>query len=167
MLRACGRDDVPAILGIINAAAARYEGVIPDDCWQRPYMPAAALAQEIARGVAFTGWEAAGGLQGVMGAQRVGAVMLIRHAYVLPACQNQGIGHALLSHLLAGAAAPVLVGTWADATWAIAFYRKHGFSVTSPQVSRKLLARFWTVPERQVAASMVLLGPGAAAALGM
>ena len=54
-------------------------------------------------------------------------VTLIRHAYVRTARRNEGIGSKLLSHLRQQTTRPILIGTWADATWAIRFYEKHGF----------------------------------------
>ena len=54
-IRPCRDDERPATLAIVNAAAQRYRGVIPDDRWRDPYMPAAKLDEEIAAGVAFYG----------------------------------------------------------------------------------------------------------------
>ena len=95
----CADHERPAILAIVNAAAEAYRGAIPDDCWHEPYMPSGELDSEIAAGVAFWGYEADGALVGVMGIQPVRDVDLIRHAYVLPARQGQGIGGALLEQL--------------------------------------------------------------------
>ena len=154
-IRPCRDHERAAILAIVNAAAAAYRGVIPADRWHEPYMPAAELDAEIAAGCAFWGYEADGGLLGVMGIQPVRDVDLIRHAYVLPASQGLGVGGELLEHLLASATRPVLVGTWAAAEWAIRFYRRHGFE-PAPQ---DLLRTYWTIPERQVETSVVLARP--------
>src|SRR5690349_6775557 len=91
-LRACSTDDQSLIHVIINRAAEAYRGVIPRDCWHEPYMPAADLAQEVAAGVDFWGYEDEGALAGIMGLQNVKDVALIRHAYVLPEHQGKGIG---------------------------------------------------------------------------
>src|SRR5690348_2958835 len=99
MIRPCADADFAAIESIVNEAAEAYRGVIPADCWHEPYMPAAALAAEIAAGVEFWGWEEAGALAGVMGIQPVRDVTLIRHAYVRTAHQGRGIGGALLDFL--------------------------------------------------------------------
>src|SRR4051794_29313490 len=115
-------------------------------------MPAAALDAEIAAGVAFWGYEDAGALVAIMGIQPVRDVDLIRHAYVLPSHQGRGIGGALLEHLLGSASRPVLVGTWATATWAIRFYERHGFV----RADTGLLRRYWSIPERQIETSVVL-----------
>jgi len=39
-----------AILNVVNDAAQAYKGVIPQDRWKEPYMPASELEQEIASG---------------------------------------------------------------------------------------------------------------------
>src|SRR3954470_11319673 len=109
-IRPCRADERPTMLAIVNAAAEAYRGVIPDDCWHEPYMPADELDQEIAAGVEFWGFEEDSVLLGVMGIQAADGVELIRHAYVEPAAQGRGVGTALLDHLLASATQPVLVG---------------------------------------------------------
>ena len=144
-------------LAIVNdAATAAYKGVIPDDCWYEPYMPDAELRAEIAAGVDFWAYEAEGALLGVMGRQPLAEVTLIRHAYVRPGVQQQGIGAQLLRQLLQGVDAPVLVGTWAAAWWAIRFYEKHGFKLVTPAEKDRLLRRYWTISDRQVETSVVL-----------
>jgi len=155
-IRSCRDDERPTILAIVNTAAEAYRGVIPEDCWHEPYMPAQELAGEIAAGVAFWGYEADGALVGVMGIQPVREVDLIRHAYVLPAHQRHGIGAALLQHLRRRSARRMLIGTWAAAEWAIRFYRRHGFELVSPERKTALLKQYWAVPDRQIEASVVL-----------
>ena len=99
-IRPCRDDEREAIFAIVNAAAERYRGAIPADRWHEPYMPREELDGEIAAGVAFSGYEDGDGqLIGVMGVQPVKDVVLIRHAYVLPAAQGQGVGGKLLAHL--------------------------------------------------------------------
>jgi GNAT superfamily N-acetyltransferase len=152
--RLCGKDD--DIGAIINAAAEKYRGVIPPDCFHDPYMRAEALAAEIESGVVFWGLEVTGKLAGVMGSQTVQGQVLIRHAYVLPAFQGQGLGSRLLSFLIEKHPGTILVGTWADARWAIAFYRRHGFRMVAREDAVRLLQTYWTVSARQIAASVVL-----------
>ena len=55
-IRPCTPSDVEAMLAVINAAAAAYDGVIPADRYHVPYMPAAELRAEITAGVRFFGW---------------------------------------------------------------------------------------------------------------
>jgi GNAT superfamily N-acetyltransferase len=155
-IRPCRDDERPAILEIVNAAAEAYRAVIPTDRWREPYMPRKELEAEIAAGVAFWGYEADGALVGIMGIQPVHDVDLIRHAYVLPGRQRAGVGGALLKQLAGAAARPMLVGTWAAADWAISFYRRHGFEPVPPARAAELLRAYWTIPERQIEASVVL-----------
>ena len=159
MIRRCTAADLAAIHAIVNDAAGAYRGPIPADCWHEPYMPEDELRDEIAAGVTFWGWDEDARLLGVMGLQDVGDVALIRHAYVVPAAQGKGLGGRLLEFLLANASRPVLVGTWAAATWAIRFYEKHGFTLVSPQEKERLLRKYWSIPERQIETSVVLTGP--------
>jgi GNAT superfamily N-acetyltransferase len=158
-IRPCRDDERTAILAIVNAAAEAYRGAIPADCWHEPYMPPAELDSELAAGIAFWGYRADGALVGVMGIQPVRDVALIRHAYVLPHAQGQGIGTALLRHLRGLSARRMLVGTWAAAEWAIRFYCRHGFELVSPERKTALLKTYWTVPDRQIDTSVVLANP--------
>ena len=154
MIRECQSGEVKEIYFIINEAAKAYEGVIPADRYHQPYMPLAELKQEMKQ-MTFFGEEINGELVGVMGFQPVGDVTLIRHAYVLPPWQRQGIGSKLLDYLKQLVATPrLLVGTWAEARWAIAFYQKHGFQLLPDK--DKLLRTYWNIPQRQVETSVVL-----------
>lgn len=155
-LRVCSGDDHVEIAAIVNRAAERYRGVIPVDRWHEPYMSSAELDGEIASGVVFHGLEESGRLLGVMGIQQVADVHLIRHAYVLPEAQGQGVGGRLLQHLIAQCPTRILVGTWAAASWAIAFYQRHGFAMVVADRTPELLRRYWEIPERQVETSVVL-----------
>jgi GNAT superfamily N-acetyltransferase len=155
-IRPCGEDEREAILGIVNAAAEAYRGVVPADRWHEPYMPADELDREIEAGVVFWGYEDEGELLGVMGVQDVGDVDLIRHAYVLPGSQRRGIGGALLERLTSSMQRPILVGTWAAAGWAIDFYRRHGFELVPRERTAELLRKYWTIPDRQIETSVVL-----------
>jgi GNAT superfamily N-acetyltransferase len=149
--------DFDAILKVTNDAAQAYKGVIPDDRWKEPYMSAEELRGEIEAGVRFFGWVEGGHLLGVTGIQAIKDTTLIRHAYVLPGYQRQGIGTKLLEYLIGLAETrEILVGTWADATWAIRFYEKHGFKMLSPREKDRLLRTCWNIPERQVETSVVL-----------
>ena len=155
-IRLCRDDERDDILSVINAAAAAYRGVIPADRWHEPYMPGDELDRERAAGVAFWGYEDCGRLAGVMGLQDVREVNLIRHAYVAPAKQRAGVGGKLLAHLLAMNTKPMLVGTWAAATWAVRFYERNGFELVTPQRKDELLRQYWDIPGRQVETSLVL-----------
>lgn len=156
MIRPCTDGDFELIRLIINDGARAYQGIIPEDCWKDPYMSGEQLRAEMQEGVTFWGYEENGALTGVMGIQPVQDVTLIRHAYVRSSSQKRGIGGHLLSHLRELAHGAVLIGTWADAVWAIRFYEKHGFHVVAPEQKERLLKVYWNVPERQSAMSVVL-----------
>ena len=159
-IRRCRLDEQESILAIVNAAAARYRGVIPADCWHDPYMQAAELSREISNGVSF--WGVSGldahdaQLAGVMGIQPVKDVTLVRHAYVRPEHQGKGIGSLLLQHLETLTDQRILIGTWAAATWAIRFYETHGYTLMPLHETPALLETYWGIPPRQVETSVVL-----------
>jgi GNAT superfamily N-acetyltransferase len=149
--------DFEAILQVINNAAHAYKGIIPDDSWKEPYMSSAELREEIEAGVQFFGWTEGEHLLGVTGIQAIKDITLIRHAYVLQRYQRKGIGTRLLEYLLGLAETPeILVGTWVDATWAIKYYEKHGFKLMSSTEKDRLLRTYWSIPQRQIEASVVL-----------
>ena len=156
IIRACSDDDFADILAIVNDAAESYRGVIPDDCFQIPYMPDDELHREIEANVQFWGVEHDNILAGVMGIQELGEVTLIRHAYVRPASQNMGLGAALLRHLRERAQKPLLVGTWAAAHWAIRFYERRGFDLVPSADTPVLLKKYWSITARQIETSVVL-----------
>jgi len=142
--------------GIINDAAQAYKGVIPADRCREPYMSSEYLQHEIKAGVVFWGWEEQGQLQGVMGIQNVQDVTLIRHAYVRTTQRGKGIGSRLITHLKTLSDRPLLMGTWAAATWAVRFYEQHGFQLVSQEEKNLLLRKYWSIPERQTETSVVL-----------
>ena len=114
------------------------------------------LEREICDGVVFWGYVEDEQLLGIMGIQDVKDVSLIRHAYVRTAKRNQGIGGRLLVHLRSRVARPLLVGTWANATWAIRFYEKRGFRLVDKETKDRLLSEYWSIPKRQIETSVVL-----------
>lgn len=156
MIRRCDDRDFEVIWAIINDGSQAYKGIIPTDRWTEPYMSREKLRDEIDDGVVFWGYEENGELEGVMGIQPVKDVTLIRHAYVRTSSQKRGVGARLLSHLREMADSPVLIGTWADAVWAIRFYERYGFEIVGSEEKNRLLKRYWTVPERQIETSVVL-----------
>jgi len=119
-------------------------------------MSHAELQQQFAGGVEFWGYELEQTLAGVMGIQHVEDVTLIRHAYVRTMHRQRGIGGKLLQSLARKTRRPLLIGTWADASWAIRFYRNHGFRLVDAELKAQLLRRYWDVPERQIETSVVL-----------
>ncbi|MCH7836033.1 MAG: GNAT family N-acetyltransferase [Chloroflexi bacterium] len=154
MIRPCGDSDLPRVCEIINDAASAYKGVIPDDCWHEPYMALHELRREAAA-MTFYGLEESDGLAGIIGYQPLRGVTLVRHLYVHTARQRQGVGSALLRHVIALTETPrLLVGMWADAAWAIRFYERHRFTLLPD--GDKLLRTYWAIPKRQREASLVM-----------
>jgi GNAT superfamily N-acetyltransferase len=157
VIRLCTRRDVDTIHEIINESARAYEGHIPDDRYHQPYMHQEELMSEIADGVVFYGYEQDGSLVAVMGIQDRGSVTLIRHAYTRPEKQGKGVGSRLLEYLLGITTKPVMIGTWRGASWAVRFYEKHGFRLVSEEEKNRLLRTHWSIPQRQVETSVVLV----------
>jgi N-acetylglutamate synthase-like GNAT family acetyltransferase len=156
LIRKSVESDLAAILAIVNEAAQAYREVIPVDRWRDPYMSMDELEKEISGGVVFWVAEQEGRLLGVMGIQDKGDVALVRHAYVAPTIQRKGVGTRLLRHVEGLADKPILIGTWASASWAIEFYRRNRFTVVPNSEKDRLLRTYWSIPARQIETSVVL-----------
>lgn len=156
MITKTGQKDFDTIYEIINDAASAYRGIIPADRWHEPYMTKEELEIQMEEGVQFWKYIEDGKVLGVMGIQFRGDVTLIRHAYVRTLERKKGIGSKLLEHLYKSATTPILIGTWADASWAIEFYQKHGFRILPEEEKNSLLQKYWSVPNRQTETSVVL-----------
>jgi len=153
----CGREDVLKIHFVIRKAAAGYAAIMGPGFDAETYMSPAQLGAEMDR-MTFYAAVNGGFVVGVMGFEPVDNLALIRHAYVLPACQRLGLGGRLLRHIEAEAAKDgrrrLLVGTYTDNAAAIGFYEKNGFSIAGdPQA---LLTEYWDIPQRQACGSLVL-----------
>ena len=151
------KTDSSKILYIINDASLKYKGIIPDDCWNEPYMSEQELINEFNDGVRMYGYHYNNTLIGVIGAQKVKDVFLIRHAYTLSSYQGKGAGSALLEYLLKkNKNSRILVGTWKNATWAIQFYKKFDFILHTEEETTLLLKKYWNIPTKQIENSVVL-----------
>jgi len=157
MIRKCVDSEIETIYEIINDAATAYRNVIPADRWKEPYMEMEELKEQIKDGVVFYCFEERNEVIGVMGIQDKQDVNLIRHAYVRTLKRKGGIGTQLLDYLLLKSDKPVLIGTWADAIWAIDFYKKNGFRIVGEEEKKSLLKKYWNVPDRQIETSVVLV----------
>ena len=151
------KTDTSKILHIINEASLKYKGVIPDNCWNAPYMSVQELIGEFNDGVRMYGYHHNNILIGVIGVQEVKDVILIRHAYTLSSHQGKGVGSALLEYLLKkNKNSRLLVGTWKNATWAIQFYKKFDFILHTKEQSTLLLKKYWKITSKQIENSVVL-----------
>ena len=157
MITECTPDNLSNILNVINDAALKYKGVIPEECWNEPYMSEQELIDEFGNGVRIFGYDSSSMLVGVMGIQQLEDVTLIRHAYTLSDWQGIGIGKSLLQYLFGiNESTRLLVGTWQDATWAIRFYEKNGFFLHGRTHTDQLLKTYWQIPSKQMENSVVL-----------
>jgi len=146
--------DEEQIFMVVNNGAMRYQGAIPDDRWHEPYMPRDEVRREMKR-MRFYGYAKDGELLGVIGNEPVEDTTLIRHLYVLTSAQRRGIGTKLLHYVEEMVSTEyLLVGTWQTASWALKFYKKHGFELVANK--DELLRKYWGVPERQIETSCVL-----------
>ena len=151
------KSDSSKILYVINDAAVRYKGIIPDNCWHEPYMSEQELVDEFTDGVRMFGYNRNNKLIGVIGIQEIKDVILIRHAYTLTSYQGKGIGSALLKYLLKrNQNSRLLVGTWQNARWAIRFYEKFDFILHAKKQASQLLKKYWKIPLKQIKNSVVL-----------
>ena len=149
--------NISNILHVINEAAVKYKGVIPDKCWHDPYMLEKELIDEFKNGVRMFGFKNNEKLLGVMGIQKIKNVILIRHAYTLTQYQGSGIGKSLLKYLIQKKPkACFLVGTWQEATWAIKFYEKFNFVLQSKKQTAQFLNQYWNISLDQIKNSVVL-----------
>ena len=157
MIKEYTKKDISEILHVINDASLRYKGIIPDNCWHEPYMSEHELRDEFNCGVHMYGFLHDNKLIGVIGAQEVKDVTLIRHAYILTSYQGKGTGSSLLEYLLKkNQNSRLLVGTWRKATWAIRFYEKFGFILHAKDQSTLLLKKYWKISSNQIKNSVVL-----------
>ncbi len=151
------KKDSSKVLYVINDAAIKYKGVIPENCWHEPYMSEQQLINEFNDGVRMFGYNRNNKLVGVIGIQKVKDVILIRHAYILTSHQGEGVGSLLLKYLLEkNKSSRLLVGTWQKATWAIQFYEKYGFVLKTKKQTNQLLKKYWKISLKQIENSIVL-----------
>ena len=157
MIREYKKSDSSKIIYVINDAAIKYKGIIPDNCWHEPYMSEKELVDEFINGVHMFGYHYNNKLIGVLGIQEKKDVILIRHAYTLTPYQGKGTGSALLKYLLKkNQNSRLLVGTWRNAVWAIRFYEKFGFILHTKEKATLLLKKYWKIPPNQIKNSVVL-----------
>ena len=157
MIKEYTKKDTTKILQVINDAALRYKGIIPDNCWHEPYMLEHELIDEFNYGVHIYGFLHDNRLIGVIGIQEIKDVILIRHAYTLTSYQGKGTGSSLLEYLLKkNPNSHLLVGTWRNVTWAIRFYEKFGFILHTKDQSTLLLKKYWKISSNQIKNSVVL-----------
>jgi GNAT superfamily N-acetyltransferase len=150
-LRPADRD---AALAVINAAARWYREFLPPAEYHDPEMTAAVWEAE-ARRLAWYGAFAGETLVAVMGLEYVRDAALLRHGYVLPAQQRQGVGTRLREHLEAQVPAGmrIIVGTYAANYKAGRALEKAGYRRATD--SGAVLREYYSIPEDRLQASVV------------
>jgi GNAT superfamily N-acetyltransferase len=150
-------EDFQQLLELTNLAAQIYKDKIPDILWHDPFLPADYLADEIARGVLFYKYMQQRKMIGVMGVHNFDDAAIIRHTYIHPDFQRQGIGSKLISMHLEKSKKPMLVGCLNAMHWAISFYQRHGFTLVNDDLRDQLRAKYWNYSEEHVKNSVVLV----------
>lgn len=157
-IRRLRENEVSDALRVINDAARAYKRILSSHVYKEPQMALREFLDEAER-IGFYVVEDEARIIGVMGYEYVEDVVLIRHAYVKPGRQRKGVGSLLLRHLedlirSENRASRIVVGTYADAYWAVDFYRKHGYKPVSDHDAT--LRRYYVIPDIQRENSIAL-----------
>jgi GNAT superfamily N-acetyltransferase len=151
--------DREAAVDVVNTAARWYREFLPAEELHDPEMTADQWDEE-ARRLAWYGGFLDGALVAVMGLEYSHDAALLRHAYVVPERQHEGIGLLLARHLesearRAGAARGVrriIVGTYARNHKARRALEKAGYHL-SPDPGA-ILRAYYAIPEDRLRASV-------------
>ena len=161
LIRALTLKDRDTALTVINTAAHWYREFVPEAEFHDPEMTAADWEAE---GQRMKWWGVFLGerLAGVMGLEYIRDVALLRHAYVLPEHQRQGVGSHLLDHLEAQVqgVSRIVVGTYAGNHKARHALEKAGYHLSVD--SEAVLRTYYGIPEDRLRASVTyekLLSP--------
>jgi RimJ/RimL family protein N-acetyltransferase len=152
-LRALTIADRDAALEVINVAAQWYREFLPVNEWHEPEMTPVQWEAEAQR-MTWYGAFVGGSLVGTMGLEYVRDVALLRHAYILPEYQHQGIGSCLHDHLeghIQGVHR-IIVGTYAGNYKARSALEKLGYVLSSD--SEAVLGTYYAVPEDRLRSSV-------------
>ena len=140
-------------VAVINIAAEWYSEFLPPDELHSPEMDEAAWDAE-ARRMTWWGAFAQEELVGVMGCEPIADVVLLRHAYVLPSFQRQGVASLLLQHVEARLppGSRVLVGTYAANYKARGNLEKAGYVLSEDPAT--VLRTYYDIPEDRLLGSV-------------
>ena len=152
-IRVLTSEDRIRAVEVINTAAQWYREFLPPEELHDPEMDEAAWEAEALR---MTWWGAFVGhtLVGVMGSEPIGEVALLRHAYILPSYQRQGVASALREYIeerLVGINR-VIVGTYADNYKARGILEKGGYVLSVD--SEAVLRTYYDIPEDRLQTSI-------------
>jgi GNAT superfamily N-acetyltransferase len=144
-IRALSPADRDPAVAVINTAARWYREFLPPAELHEPEMTPEQWEAERRR-LTWYGAFRRGVLVGVMGLEYAGDAALLRHAYVLPEDQRQGIGSRLREHLEAEVRGVdrIIVGTYAGNYKARAALEKAGYRLSpDPQA---VLRAYYAIP---------------------
>ncbi|MGB5656544.1 MAG: GNAT family N-acetyltransferase [Acidimicrobiia bacterium] len=153
-----GASDGHTAVTLINAAAEWYAEFLPPSEAHEPEMTLEDWTEEARRMTWYGAFDDVD-LVAVMGLEYAGDAALVRHAYVLPDRQRQGIAGVLLNHVEREAADvdKVIVGTYAANYKARAAFEKAGYQ-PSPD-PEAVLRRYYDISEDRLRSSVTYEKP--------
>jgi len=153
MVRALGPRDRRAAMVVINTAAEWYAEFLPPSEVHEPEMTLQGWAEEARRMTWYGAFEGVD-LVGVMGLEYASGAALLRHAYVLPDRQRQGIAAMLLNHLEREVAGvdTIIVGTYSANYKARAAFERGGYQLSLD--SEAALRHYYDIPEDRLQSSV-------------
>jgi len=145
--------DTGVALSVINEAARWYREFLPPEDYHQPEMTEASYAAESARMTWFGAFRDAT-LLGVMALEYVKDVALLRHAYVLPGHEREGLGSTLLEHLegQVRGVRRIIIGTYVGNYKARGALEKAGYRPSSDP--ERILRAYYAVPEDRLRTSL-------------
>jgi GNAT superfamily N-acetyltransferase len=138
---------------VINTAARWYAEFLPPDEFHDPEMTADQWSAEAQR-MTWYGAFKERTLVGVMGLEYVRDVALLRHGYVLPESQRQGVGSVLMQHLerqIEGVRR-IIVGTYAGNSKARGILAAAGYQLSEDSEAR--LRAYYAIPTDRLQSSV-------------
>lgn len=152
-IRELASGDRTRAVEVINTAARWYREFLPPEELHDPEMDGVAWEAE-ARRMTWWGGFVGHTLVGVMGSEPIGEVALLRHAYILPRYQRQGVASALREYIeerLVGVKR-VIVGTYGANYKARGILEKGGYVLSVD--SAAVLRTYYDIPEDRLRTSV-------------
>lgn len=152
-VRALAASEGRAAISVINTAAEWYAEFLPPSEVHEPEMNLEGWAAEARRMTWYGAFDGVD-LVGVMGLEYAGDAALLRHAYVLPDRQRQGIAAMLVDHLEReiDGVDTIIVGTYAANYKARTAFTKAGYRM-SPD-SEAVLRHYYDITEDRLQSSV-------------
>jgi GNAT superfamily N-acetyltransferase len=158
IIRPLAHADRDAALAVINTAARWYREFLPPAEIHDPEMTAEQWTAEAQR-MTWYGAFVGDSLAGVIGLEYVRDVALIRHGYILPEYQRQGVGNRLREHLEGEVrgASRLIIGTYRGNYKARRHLEKAGYT-PSPDPAA-VLRTYYDIPEDRLQSSVTYEKP--------